>query len=410
MNTPESVGSDATSGDAINVEHRHRILYVIDTLEPGGTEESLLAVCEKMDRSRFEPVVCHVYRGDALRRRFEASGIRVVSLDVCRKYGFAQAAARLRSVIRETSSALVHTMLFRASQVGRVVGRWSGLPVVSTFSGVPYAPERLENEPQLRPLKMWLLRRTDALTAGLVTAFHSVSTTVGALNCRHLAISPERVRVIPRGRDPGSFESGPQAGKHVREALAVSGRKPVLIHVGRFDPSKSHATLIDAMPRIRELLTDAVLLLAGDGSLRPEMEARVRELNLTSSIRFLGHRSDVPALLAASDVFVFPSRHEGMPGSVIEAMLAGVPVVASNVPMLAEMIEHEQTGFLTPPGDVTALADSVIRLCRDEDLRTVIAERARRAACDDYDIRHIARKMEKFYTDVLSRSPRTESS
>lgn len=380
---------------------RCKLLYVIDTLELGGAERSLLDIVRQLDRDRFEPVVCHVYRGDALKSCFEATGARVVSLENEGKYKLIRGAKRLSSLIRSERPALLHTSLFRADQIGRLAGRWTKTPVISSFVNTSYEPIRLVDNPHLSRWKLDGLRRCDALTSRWVTRFHAVSNTVRDSNCRHLGIAPTRVEVVPRGRTLERFEVPADEVALLRQNLMLGDADPLLLCVGRLIDQKGHRYLLQAMPEILKAFPKAKLLIAGEGWKRAELEATGRDLGIAPNVRFLGSRTDIPQLLAAADVFVFPSLFEGMPGAVIEAMLAGKPIVASDIPQIQEVVTDCKTALLVPPREPAALSTAIVRLVRDRELCQRLAKSARNSARESYDIRNVTQAMEKLYEEVM---------
>lgn len=380
----------------------HRVLYVIDTLEVGGSERSLLETAARLDRSRFEPHVCSLYQGATLQPEFEAAGIPVTACGLPGKYQFAKANRALRSVVRAVSPDLLHTTLFRANQVGRWVGWRMGLPVVSSFVSQPYSDERFEVDRRIVPWKLRCLQLMDAVSARWVTRFHAVSSAVREDACRSLRIPEERVLVVPRGREVDGFPArGCGEALRLREKLCGAEAGPILLNVGRLMEAKGQRELLRAMPTIVTEFPGARLLIAGEGLLRDELEQLIDELQLRRHVQLLGRRDDVPLLLAAADCFVFPSRYEGLPGAAVEAMLAGCPVVASSIPVMRDLLQDGVTGLLTPPGDADALSGTVIRLLRDPARAERLASEARTEARARFDIGHVAAQMQWLYEQVL---------
>ena len=378
------------------------VLYLIDTLETGGTERSLLDITSRLDRDRFNPVVCRAYAGDELQQLFTGAGTPVATLDLAGKYQLFSGARRFARLIRETAPALVHTALFRSDQIGRLACRWTGTPIVSSLVNVSYEPVRLRENPRLSARKLDILRRVDAFSARWVHRFHAVSQTVLDSNCHHLKIATERVEVIPRGRVIDQFQPpGEDACKQLKTDLGISQRSPVFLNVGRLVDQKGQAHLIRAMARLHEDLPMAHLLLAGDGWNREPLQRLADELEIANNISFLGTRGDIPALLAASDIFVFPSLYEGLPGALVEAMLAGKPIIASDIPEVREVIQTGTHGILCPATDDRALAAAMLQLANDSKRRQQFARCARQTARARYDINQVVKSTERFYEQTL---------
>jgi glycosyltransferase involved in cell wall biosynthesis len=204
-----------------------------------------------------------------------------------------------------------------------------------------------------------------------------------ARDARRLHIA-RHAQAVRNGRNPLIFHPDPAARARVRADLGVAQDRVVIIAVSRLVWHKGYPELAAAMRSVPQ----AELWVVGErlGSDRgPDMADVLRSAGLGDRLRLLGYRTDIPALLAAADLFTLPSRFEGLPMSVIEAMLTGLPVVASNVRGPAEQVIDDVTGIAVPPGDPAALAAALARLARDPDLRARMGQAGRQRALDRYD-------------------------
>ena len=187
---------------------------------------------------------------------------------------------------------------------------------------------------------------------------------------------PDRIDVIYNGVDPSRFEN-PRPRNETRRELGLDPGTPVAIYVGRFCSVKGHPTALRAFAHVCKADDRAVLLLAGDGPDRADLEALAAELGIIDRVRFLGIRRDVPDLLAAADVKLLTSLCEAHSVAILEAMAVRLPVVATDVGGNAETVLHEQTGLLAPRNEAPALAEHLLRLFQNPDLRTRMGEAAR---------------------------------
>ena len=197
----------------------------------------------------------------------------------------------------------------------------------------------------------------------------------------HIATHATAVR---NGRNPGIFRPDPLARTRIRDELGVPHDRVVIIAVSRLVWHKGYPELAAAMQSVPE----AELWVVGErlpSDRGPDMEAELRTAGFGDRLRLLGYRTDIPALLAAADIFTLPSRFEGLPMSVIEAMLTGLPVVATNVRGPAEQVIDGETGIQIPPGDPAALAAALGRLVRDPALRARMGDAGRNRALACYD-------------------------
>lgn len=198
---------------------------------------------------------------------------------------------------------------------------------------------------------------------------------------------PERnVRVVPARCDVEMFKPSAEIRRHARFSLDVQDKK-VVIYVGSLLPLKGVHILIEAIKRLSLRVSDLVLVVVGDGSERKELERTVKACRLEDKIMFLGRLrySEVPRILSAADVFIFPSFSEAMPRAVLEAMAMELPVIASGVGGIVEIIEDGWSGYLISPGDVSAIISTTSFLLSDEGLRRKIGKRARETVVEGFD-------------------------
>lgn len=370
-----------------------RVLVVIDTLEVGGTERSLLELLRRF--RRLEPLVCTLYPGGALRPEYEAAGLRVEALDLPGKYSFRRAFRGVLDLVHRERPVLLHAALFRASIVARGVARWTGLPLVGSLVSDSYSQSRLR---ELRPsqrVKLRCVQRLDRWTAGWSRSFVAVSEATRGAAIAQLALDPDRVRVVHRGRTPPT--GAPREEVRARLGLATTAR--VVLNVSRLTPHKGHADLLRALGPVVERHPSTRLLVAGDGPAREALARLTRELGLAGSVELLGTRNDVQALLAAADVFAFPSHREGLPGALIEAMLAGLPIVASNIAVHREALGD--TGLLHPVGCASSLALQLERALSDGELARRLGAAARARADGLFDIDRVADRYERYLEQAL---------
>jgi glycosyltransferase involved in cell wall biosynthesis len=201
-----------------------------------------------------------------------------------------------------------------------------------------------------------------------------------------VGLPPGTVLTIHNGVPAETSHSAPQ-----------SLRRPIIGSIGRLEPQKGYDLLIRALSTIE----DATLVLVGDGSERAALEQLASKLGVAERVEWLGWRDDARTYLRAFDVFAFPSRFEGFPLAVLEALLARVAVVATDVGSIAEAVHHEATGLLVPRDDSDALADAIRKLLTDESLRRRLAEQGRRLVLERYTAEHMTHAFESLYEELL---------
>ena len=208
----------------------------------------------------------------------------------------------------------------------------------------------------------------------------------------HSGIEPQRFR-LPASTD---------VVQRLTEQLGLQDAYPILINVGRLHPIKGQKYLIPMMSQVVSRRPHTRLLIVGEGSERATLERAIAETGLERSITLLGLRSDIRELLAISTAFVFPSISEGLPISVLEAMAAGKPVIASRVGPMPEMVEDGVSGILVAPQDPAALADAVDRLMTSPALALQMGQHGQAIAKQRFSIEAAAKAMEALYRTVLS--------
>jgi N-acetyl-alpha-D-glucosaminyl L-malate synthase BshA len=232
------------------------------------------------------------------------------------------------------------------------------------------------------------IEQSDGVTA--------VSESLKQDTYRELGVKHD-IRVIPNFLDCGAHRRR-EAGE-LRKTLAPHGEK-LLIHVSNFRPVKRVTAVVEIFAGVRKQVP-ARLLMVGDGPELPEASRLARTLGLAADVEFLGEQDQVVQLLSASDVFLLPSAQESFGLAALEAMACEVPVVASRVGGLAEVIDHGVTGFLHPPDDLAGMAESALRLLTDDDLHRRAAAAARRVAHERYCDSKIVPLYERYYEEIL---------
>lgn len=382
-----------------------KVLLLLDTLEVGGAERSLLEISRRFQRTR--PVMCHVYAGSALRAAYEEAGVPVISLNIRGRYDFHRALREVLRVVREERPDVLHATLARVSLIARAASRLSGVPLVDSLVSDRYGEQRLREAPTLLRTKLRVFALADRLTAGWVAEFAAVSHAVRASSARALAVPPEVIRVIHRGRDTDmGLPRDSSAVADLRQSLGLADSARVVLNVGRLRAGKGQEELIAAFAEVRRAVPEATLLIAGEGPLRPVLQAVVDRLGLGDSVRLLGTRDDVPALLASADVFVSASHHEGHSGAVLEAMFAGAPIVATDIAATRETVGDGDAASLVPLGDTGALAAGIRWVLDHPSESAQRASRARRLAHECFSVARVAAQHEQLYRDVVDRARR----
>ena len=328
-----------------------------------------------------------VYEIPAMRREVSGSDLRA----------FVQIWRCLRHIKQQHRQArlLVHTHCPKAGILGRWAAFFAGADlIVHSAHGWGY------QEPTIDAKLFTALKRMTAIITDGVTA--DSAKTLEAWTAQGLAGKAD-TSVVYCGIDVTEFGRVPRPAAEVRENLGIPDGDHVVLNISCLKPQKDPLSYVRLAHTVLRQFPDATFLIAGDGSLRQSVEHLAADLNLGSRFRLLGWRRDVRDLIHASDVFVMTSLWEGLPQAIVQAMSAGVPVVATAVDGVPEAIENEVDGLLYRPGEVDAMAAAVVDLLRDEPRRRRLGEHARRKAAL-FSRETMLRTLNEFYEEMARRS------
>jgi glycosyltransferase involved in cell wall biosynthesis len=375
------------------------VLFLIDTLNTGGAEKSLLEIISRFQS--YRPVICHLYPGEELKPEYEAAGIQVISLNVPLPYNFRKAVKAVNLVVKDIQPTIIHSTLFRADIVSRFVAPKHKTLLVNSLVNNSYHPTRFQKASLLMRCKLKGVQLIDSLTAGRVDLFISNSQAIKTSNAIALGIPLNKIQVIHRGRNLEKFAtSDAERIKVLKRTLSLEGRK-VVLNVSRLLERKGQMDILDACVKVKDHHPEILFLLAGEGAFQNMLEKRINELALHNYVKILGTRQDIPDLLHAADCFVFPSYYEGLPGALIEAMMAKLPIVASDIEENLECID-EGSAFVFPVGNVDALADAINKVFLNLSEAKEKGLRAYFTSKEIFEISSIAKSYERCYSSLLS--------
>ncbi len=371
-------------------------LLILDTeLELGGKEKLLVEFIARVDRNRFRIAVCCLKPGGYFKEKIVAMGVPFYD-DLLHHRFDALAFRELENVIRTEKSQIVETFAHPNTVIFSFLARLRSLVdrVVVSYHAIGTDAAGTVVKPYLRPL----LRRMDAHIAVAEMQKRRLVEEVG--------LRAETVRVIYNGVDTGAFRraSGDERAA-TRRALGLPSDAVVLMAVGSLKHIKGVDVLLRAVAPI--MLRDARirLVLVGDGPDRGPLETLAAALGIAGRVSFLGIRADVDSLLRAADALVHASRTEALPTVILEAMATELPVIATRVGGVPEMVEPEQSGLLVPPEDEKTLGSAIERAVADATLRLAWGRRARSIVEDRFRVETMCEHRMGFFEQLLARPP-----
>ena len=373
-----------------------RVVYCIDNMQVGGTELNALRTAERLDRRRFSISVVCIRDTGPLMARYQEAGIPVHSFPMRSLLGIEAVRQGLRLVrlLRQERADIVHSHDAYTSVYGTICARIAGVRGI-------IASRRSWHSPHLRGRILQANRIAYRFAHRVVGNSPSVSRLVESEG----GVSASRIVTIPNFLDPEAFEPIPAADRRrMLDELGVPQDAFVVGIVARLSLVKDHATLLRAIASLRLQIPALHCVLIGDGPERPHLEALADSLGIRDLVHFAGERTQPPNLHGLFDVSVLCSTSEAFPNSVLEAMAAARPVVATDVGGTPDAVHQGTTGLLVRPSDPSRLADAILRLYTEPALRTKLGIAACAAARAGYSADAVIGQVESLYTRLAGRA------
>lgn len=367
---------------------KHKILHLITRLPIGGAERLLIDVLRNLDPTQFESEVCCIQARGELASEIEEMGIVLHNLGRMRSKHFDLGAIlALRQLIRERRIDLVHSHLYHANLYGRIAAWREQIPVVASVHNT-YTQHK------------WHRRLVNRLLARVSFCVTAPSADVELAIRRYDHVAAEKVVRLVNCIDLDRVTSNLEVAA-AKRWLSIEPDDVVIGTVGRMEEQKGHGILLHAFAALRGLpgipVRSLRLLIVGDGRLRQATEARARQLGIVDACRFPGSVTRMADVYRAIDVFVMPSLWEGLSLAMLEAMAAGLPLVATDVGGVRDVLGDNLHGRLVPPGDATSLAHALAELLRDTRLRQELAASASQRVRDTYGVANLTRQLSNLY-------------
>lgn len=375
-----------------------RVLHFISHLGTGGGPYHILRHLNAMGQDDFGHIMVSIHAPYTLAPAFEESGIPVIRLDHRGGFGGVGSVARIANVVRRQRIDVIHSNTRPDRLIAHPAAALTSRPVVNTlrsrFSARFYAPSGdVDSRSIRRRFEQTMYRRVVRQTVAIAEATRDEWVRSAPPELRSIPIE-----VVYPGIDVAAFDARQTADRdQLRRQLSLEDGGSVLLYVARLEEKKGHRFLIEAMSAVTASHPDAVLLLAGDGTMRPEIESQIAALDLSRNVRLLGFRDDVPDLLSAADIFVFPSLSEGFGVALLEAASAGLPIVTFGIEPFDEWLVDGESGYFASFKDVASLAGAVRGLLDDPELAKRMGERNRRVVEDRMDVHIWAGRLADIY-------------
>lgn len=366
-----------------------KLILLTVGLGVGGTETHVLELASRIDRTKFDVMVCSLKAGGGLSEELQARGVRVVSLGGAGKLD-ARVLFRLWRLLRSERPDIIQSFLFWANISARLLGRLlKEIPVIATYH------DEVVSEG-------WVVRTIDRLTLKWSHTIVCCSEAVRRSVVSRIGGDVARYVIIPFGLDMRRFRADDVATRcelGLKEGGAVIGTVCRLV-----EPKKGLSVLLAAMAYLKGLggTPGCQLLIVGDGPARAMLQRLSERLEIAPWVVFAGVRRDIPRVLPVMQAFVLPSLYEGFGISILEAMAVGRPVIATSVGGIPEFVTHDVTGLLVDPGNVSALAGAIRRVLENSEQARQMGFEGQEHVRGKYGIATVVRQHEQVYEDCLA--------
>ena len=369
-----------------------KVIFTIDSLAQGGTEQSTAELISQFNEE-IQVVVVYFYNSHQLKSTYESINCKLYYLDIDEKYGFYDAIRKFHQVVLSEKPDVIVSSLYRSLIISRFVCWWTKVPLIGTFVNERYSAERKSRFKGLSVVKYYLTLLLDRLTAFIPIKIISNSYSISVLNGKALGISSEKIKVIYRGRDTCNYP--------VWDAPIGNG-KFVWMSIGRLIPQKGYENLLHAFQLLKIKYHHVELRIIGEGPLRIELETLIYKLNLHNDVILEGNIPLGWQQLYNANAFVLPSISEGFSGALVEALITGIPIVASDIPMNLEAISPGKDAYIFLHNDSRDLYDKMVDLMSNYDNACKIGMIMRSRAIDNYDIRKVSHVYAKTIETVVN--------
>lgn len=363
---------------------RLRLLQITHDLDLGGLQQVIYNLCRTLDRDRFDISVLCLREKGLFANDVEALGIPVYLLEQKENGADYLAFLKVAKLLRELRIDVVHTHNTQPFFDGTIGAMLAGVRTVVHTDHARAFPDKLRYMVAEWAMSLYAYR--------VVGCSEHTSEQL----MRYEKIPKRKIVTIPNGIDGSRFDLTIDRQAKRRE-LGIHEKGNVIGLAVRLSDQKGITFLLQAMPRILAKHPDTTLLIAGDGDLRMDLEQEAQQLGIAARVKFCGPRKDIPELLKLLDLYVLPSKWEGLPMVILEAMAAGCPIVATDVGGNSTAVVDGVTGALVPPQDPGVLADAVIRLLDSPDLLQTYAANGKQRFRERFSAETMAREYERLY-------------
>ena len=360
----------------------------------GGTEKMILSLAKGLDKEKYEVTVCTLLGRGPLIEEAKKSGVRAVSLNMKGKWDIS-VIPRFFSFLRKHRIDILHTYLYHANILGRILGRLAGVPIIISSQRTTEFYGQKKSDRWRRGYRIFLDKWTSRFCCLIIS-----NSEAGRRFLIEEGIDPAKIITIHNGVDLDQFTVRIAPGEKKRRYGLRQDSMLVGI-IANLTEVKGHKYFLQAAREVLKSIPQAEFLIVGDGPLREDLGGLSKNLGISAGVNFMGFRQDIPEILSILNVFVLSSLWEGFPVSILEAMAAGKPVIASKVGGIPEAVIDEKTGILVPPEDEKALAGAIEFLLNKGKIASEMGMAGRRRAEEHFSLQRMTGEIEAAYEKFL---------
>jgi len=375
-----------------------KVIWLIDGLGHGGAEQLMTTLLSSFEKSRFEMRVCALQerKSNIIPEKLKQLGIPVDFVSIKRLRNPLNI-FRIIAYLRRHQPDIVHTQLEFSDTLGNSAAKFLGIPSVSTLHTIetPTVGTRTYWRQQIR----WFTLRnfcTRIITVSEKTREHYIQLTkipATKIITMYNGIDLEKFRVVDSS-----------TSNRIRSSFEIPNERSMICTIAVLREPKGIQYMIEALPEILERIPNAFYLVIGDGDYAKELKSLAVTHKVEKRVVFAGHRTDIPEILASSDVFVLPTLGDALPTVLIEALAAKKPIIASNVGGVPEIITNEVTGILVPPADAKMLATACLRVLQNKSLAKKLAENGYQTVKQKFDVDTQVKQLSNLYQQLHNNS------
>ena len=365
-----------------------RVLHVIDSLHLGGAQEVVLNL-STCGSPRFTHEVATMHGHGIYWDRLRDAAIKVHSLSPHKHLPLYL--ATLPALLLSRRPDILHCHLIPSNIIAKPLGALLGVPLIINHDHTN-DPHRIDNK---------LLLALDKSTNRFARHIIAVAAACRDFLIQHESIPPKKISLVPNAIDLRRFSPETTSRTESRAALGLPPEFPVIAGVGRLNPQKNFSLFLEIAAVVSSKFPDTRFLLAGEGPEESLLRNQAARLGIADKVIFAGYIPDTRVVYAAADILLMPSRFEGLPMTLLEAMAMGLPVVASNLDGIAEVITDSREGFLAPPGEASVFTDRILRLLGDERLAATLSTNARAKIAAHHSVEKMTSAVEAIYDRFL---------